>query len=150
MKYNSSQLLNIQKFGPSPSIQNSMYRIAICIPTYKRPLMLKKLILSIIDSNINQSVVNDINIIVVDNDVDKSAEKIIEDMKERCYNFSGLHYISYSKKGLVNVRNKLFNAALEYNPDFIVGIDDDLAFRRQRTDDAYALFQCDGGAVERT
>src|ERR1035437_8313843 len=97
-----------------------MYNIAICIPTYKRPLMLKKLILSIITCNINKSLIKNVTIIVVDNDIDKTAEKIVNELKERFYETSNLHYFNYDKKGLSNVRNKLFNKALEYNPDYIV------------------------------
>ena len=44
-----------------------MNKITICIPTYKRPLMLKKLILSIIACNIDQSIMEEVSIIVVDN-----------------------------------------------------------------------------------
>src|ERR1035437_1175124 len=102
-----------------------MYNIAICIPTYKRPLMLKKLILSIITCNINKSLIKNVNIIVVDNDIDKTAEKIVNELKKRFDDISKLHYFNYDKKGLANVRNELFNKALEYNPDYIVCVDDD-------------------------
>lgn len=102
-----------------------MYNIVIGIPTYKRSLMLKKLILSIIDCNINKSLIKDINIIVVDNDIDKSAEKIVKELIDRFYGIHKLNYYNYPVKGLSNVRNELFNKALEFNPDYIVGIDDD-------------------------
>ncbi|HEY5587814.1 MAG TPA: glycosyltransferase [Candidatus Paceibacterota bacterium] len=102
-----------------------MYNIVIGIPTYKRPLMLKKLILSITDCNINKSLIKDINIIVVDNDIDKTAEKIVKELIDRFYGIHKLNYYNYPVKGLSNVRNELFNKALEFNPDYIVCIDDD-------------------------
>lgn len=102
-----------------------MYNIVIGIPTYKRPLMLKELIFSIIDCNINKSLIKDVNIIVVDNDIDKTAEKIVNELKEKYYGIYKLNYFNYPVKGLANVRNQLFKRALTYNPDFIIGIDDD-------------------------
>jgi len=102
-----------------------MYNIAICIPTYKRPLQLKKLILSIFDCNVNNLLINSITIIVVDNDKDRTAEEIIKEFKEGTFDASKLHYFNYDRKGLANVRNELFRRAFIYNPDFIIGIDDD-------------------------
>ena len=122
------KLLKINKDGyvqDNRYIQTIMYNVAICIPTYKRPLMLQKLLLSILDCNIDKSIIKDINIIVVDNDIDKTAETVVTELKEKFYENSKLHYFNYSKKGLSNVRNELFKRALEYHPDFIVGIDDD-------------------------
>ena len=87
--------------------------------------MLKKLLLSISKCNVNTSLIKDINIIVVDNDFDKTAETIVNDLQERFCEVSKLHYINYNKKGLSNVRNELFKKAIAYNADFIVGVDDD-------------------------
>lgn len=125
MKSNFVQFQSDQISDALPSIQTGMYSLVICIPTYKRPLMLKKLIVSIISSNINMAIIKDVNIIVMDNDIDKTAEKIVQGLQKKSYGISKLHYFNYDRKGLANVRNKLFKTALEYNPDFIVGIDDD-------------------------
>lgn len=100
-----------------------MYNVAVCIPTYNRPLMLEKLILSVI--NLDRSLVKEFNIIVVDNDVHKTAEKVVNELQEKFYDIAKLHYHNYNKKGLANVRNELFKKALEYQPDFIASIDDD-------------------------
>jgi glycosyltransferase involved in cell wall biosynthesis len=102
-----------------------MYNIVIGIPTYKRPLMLKKLILSITECNINKSLIKDLSIIVIDNDIDKTAEKIVRELTDRFYGIHKLNYYNYPVKGLSNVRNKLFSKALELNPDYFVCIDDD-------------------------
>src|SRR5665647_3191 len=102
-----------------------MYNLTICIPTYKRPVMLKKLVQSIIVCNLNKTLIKDVNIIVVDNDVDKTAELVINELKERFYNSYKIDYFNHPAKGISNVRNELIKKALLLNPDFIVFIDDD-------------------------
>lgn len=102
-----------------------MYNISICIPTYKRLLMLEKLIISITNSNVDNSLIKDINIIIVDNDVEKSAERKVAELKTHQKGFYKLQYHTYPIKGLSNVRNELIRKALLLNPDFIVFVDDD-------------------------
>jgi succinoglycan biosynthesis protein ExoM len=102
-----------------------MHNLVIGIPTYKRPLMLEKLILSIYESNINKSLIGDINIIIMDNDSDRSAEKTVIKLSGRNSNSCKLFYFNYPVKGLSSVRNELFARAIDFNPDYIVGIDDD-------------------------
>ena len=102
-----------------------MNKLAIGIPTYQRPLMLKKLLLCIRECNIDTSLIESINIIVIDNDNEKTAERTTTELKDRFYDCFTLDYISYPIKGLSNVRNELFKRASEYNPDYIVCIDDD-------------------------
>jgi hypothetical protein len=87
--------------------------------------MLEKLIFSITKSNLDRSLVKDINIIIVDNDVEKSAEKKVEELKMCQRGVYKLHYHSYPVKGLSNVRNELIKKALLLKPDFIVFVDDD-------------------------
>jgi glycosyltransferase involved in cell wall biosynthesis len=102
-----------------------MNNIAICIPTYKRQAMLKQLIVSIGQCDIDKSIINNINIVVVDNDADKTAEIVIRDLKAENNEVYGLHYYNYAVKGLANVRNELIVRALQFDPDFLVFIDDD-------------------------
>jgi succinoglycan biosynthesis protein ExoM len=102
-----------------------MNNIVIGIPTYKRPAMLENLILSIIKCNINKTLIKDVNIIVIDNDIDKTAEIIVKGLTDIVNNTCKLDYYNCPVKGLANVRNELFKKALEYNPDYIVSIDDD-------------------------
>lgn len=102
-----------------------MFDIVIAIPTYKRPLMLKKLILSINECNIDKSLIKNINIIVVDNDIDKTAKRIIEKLADKSYSSFKVSYYNYPVKGLSNVRNEIFDRALELDPDYIICIDDD-------------------------
>lgn len=102
-----------------------MYKIVIGIPTYQRPLMLEKLLFSINGCNINKSLIKDVNIIVIDNDIDKSAEKIVNKLTDQFNDPFKLNYYNYPVKGLSNVRNELFSMAFRYKPDYIVCIDDD-------------------------
>jgi glycosyltransferase involved in cell wall biosynthesis len=102
-----------------------MNKISICIPTYKRPEMLKQLITSIYACYIDLSFISGINIVVVDNDAEKTAQTQVENLKKSSPTLFKLHYHSYSVKGLANVRNELIKKALEFVPDFIVFIDDD-------------------------
>jgi glycosyltransferase involved in cell wall biosynthesis len=102
-----------------------MNNIIICIPTYKRPEMLKKLIQSIANCNLNRTLIKNINIIVVDNDVDKTAELVIKELSNIFNHTFKIYYSSFSAKGISNVRNELIKKASFFNPDFIVFIDDD-------------------------
>ena len=102
-----------------------MREVAICIPTYKRPEMLAKTITSIIGGDITGLDVNRINILVVDNDVDKTAKDTVNELQRLVKENYQLYYHSFSKKGLANVRNELIKRALKHSPEFIVFIDDD-------------------------
>jgi succinoglycan biosynthesis protein ExoM len=102
-----------------------MYNLIVCIPTYQRPLMLKDLILSIFENKIDKLLINDVSIIIVDNDKDKTAESIVNEIKEGFDRTYKLHYFNHPVKGLSNVRNELLNKALLQKPDFIIFIDDD-------------------------
>ncbi len=57
-----------------------MYEIAICIPTYKRLAMLEKLIQSIAQNRIDTGLIKNVNILIVDNDLEKTAEKVIQNL----------------------------------------------------------------------
>lgn len=102
-----------------------MNNITICIATYKRPEMLTNLIQTIIKCNLDRTLIKDVNIIVVDNDIDKTGEFAIEEQKRLFYNLIRIDYYNYPVKGITNVRNVLIKKASLLNPDFIVFIDDD-------------------------
>ena len=102
-----------------------MYKIAVCIPTYKRPDILQQLLDSIAKNNFDRSLITSVDIIVVDNDVDKTAEVLINNLKSEAYSLYQLHYYNYTVKGLSYVRNELIRRGLALNPDFLIFIDDD-------------------------
>ena len=102
-----------------------MYNIAICIPTYKRPPMLKQLVKSIDKSNFDKSLISNVNIIIVDNDIDKTAEQTVIELKKEFHDFIKIEYHNYPIKGLSYVRNELLKKSLALCSDLIVFIDDD-------------------------
>jgi succinoglycan biosynthesis protein ExoM len=103
-----------------------MNKIAICIPTYRRPLLLKKLVLSISKCNIDASLIKNFSIIIVDNDEGATALPVIQELKAELHSFvNTITYVNYPLKGLSNVRNELIRNALLLKPDYIAFIDDD-------------------------
>ncbi len=99
------------------SIPN-LIRIDVCIATYKRPHLLEKLLQSITE----QSIINSIylRIIIIDNDPEQSADNIVKsffDKKDFVY-----IYDVQPEKNISLTRNK----ALDYtNAEYIAFIDDD-------------------------
>ena len=89
-----------------------MHKIAVCIPTYKRPDILRKLLDSIAKNNFDKSLIKIIDIIVVDNDADKTAEAVINTLKSDANKPYQLHYYNYTVKGLSHVRNELIKKGL--------------------------------------
>ncbi len=102
-----------------------MYNITICIPTYKRPSMLKKLVLSVIGCAIDKSLIKGVSIIIIDNDIDKTAEMVANELKEQYSGIYKILYFCHPDKGISNVRNELIKRALLLKPDFLIFIDDD-------------------------
>lgn len=102
-----------------------MYDLAVCIPTYKRPDMLKKTILSIIRGNLTGSNIRQVDIIVVDNDAARTAEAAVGELMGGVPETYHLHYAAFPPKGLANVRNELLEQALQLQPTHVVFIDDD-------------------------
>jgi glycosyltransferase involved in cell wall biosynthesis len=76
--------------------------ISICIPTYKRPEMLKKLIGSILECYIKLDVIKKINIIIVDNDPSKSAETVAKNYISQT-NFPFVFYYDMLKNSFVKI-----------------------------------------------
>lgn len=102
-----------------------MNHLVIGIPTYKRPLLLGKLINSIYECNIDNNFISTIDILIVDNDMAKTAEATTSKYKINCTKNFELHYHNYPEKGLSNVRNAIIEKAIGFEPDFIVFVDDD-------------------------
>ena len=102
-----------------------MQNIAVCIPTYKRPQLLSTTLKSIVDNDISGSSIRKVDIIVVDNDGERSAESTVKAFQVAVQKYFQVEYFSFAKKGLANVRNALLERAISLNPAFIVFIDDD-------------------------
>lgn len=87
--------------------------------------MLKQLLFSIFDNKMDMSLINEMDIIIVDNDIEKSAETVVTGINEDAGRAKKILYYNYPVKGLSNVRNELLNRAFHLDPDFIIFIDDD-------------------------
>lgn len=102
-----------------------MNNIAVCIPTYKRQSLLQQLVTTIFKCKIDTSLISLVNIIVVDNDENKSAEQIISNLNDNILPAFNLTYFSYPIKGIANIRNELIRRAFSTNSEYIILIDDD-------------------------
>jgi succinoglycan biosynthesis protein ExoM len=102
-----------------------MNNICICVPTYKRTDLLEKLLTSIVSMDIDKDLINSVSVIIVDNDIEKSAEEVTKIFKHSASEVLSIFYFNYPKKGLANVRNELMRRALELKPDYIACVDDD-------------------------
>jgi succinoglycan biosynthesis protein ExoM len=91
---------------------------SVCIATYKRPQLLRKLIESLINQNIRNKIL--LQVIVVDNDKNLSAQSILKSFTNT--NKIAFEYYSQPIKNISLTRNK---AVLEANGDLILFIDDD-------------------------
>lgn len=102
-------------------------QIAICIATYKRPGLLRKLITSIFGQSVPTPFPFMASVIVCDNDESLSAQDVCDECSqmERPWWMNGFRYLGCREKGLVNVRNFLVEAALEEDADFVLFVDDD-------------------------
>jgi|GEM_PF-3105272 len=88
--------------------------------------MLQKLIRSLYASQISEKLITSIDLVVVDNDIEKSALKMASELKSECPSRFTLNYYSYTEKGLSNVRNEILRIAHELSPEYIAFIDDDI------------------------
>jgi len=93
-------------------------RIDICIATYKRPALLKQLLISLFEQQIDDSL--SFQIIVVDNDKDGSAKHVIDKLIENAP--VNIIYDIEPQQNISLVRNK----AVSYvTGDYLIFIDDD-------------------------
>jgi succinoglycan biosynthesis protein ExoM len=93
--------------------------IAICIPTYKRPDLLHRLLDGLSVLRFDKCEAPEIVVVVVDNDASRSAEEI-------CHNAQlpwTLKYVAESRRGIAQTRNRAIREAGSL--DFIAFIDDD-------------------------
>ena len=95
--------------------------ILICICTYNRNLQLEKCINSFkktyIPSNFN------IKFLVVDNSINSNALNIVKDLRKKTQ--FNITYISETKRGIVNARNRVLFESKKIRSDYIAFFDDD-------------------------
>lgn len=93
--------------------------VMICCCTYKRPEKLERLLDNLANINYPRNIKTEI--LVVDNDEGKSAEKVVSKFSEKL----SIHYVSEIHKGLSNARNKALMESMNYGASHIAFIDDD-------------------------
>lgn len=119
-------------------------RVAICIATYKRPDMLEYLLESISKLEFKKVIAPNINIVIVDNDAEGSAKKVVENAM-RYINFPIVYTIE-PKKGLAYARNKTIELAGDV--DLVAIVDDDEIVSKNWLDDLlYVQQQYDADVV---
>jgi succinoglycan biosynthesis protein ExoM len=94
-------------------------RIAICIPTYRRPESLELLLAEVLHQVGKFSPAVSFGVLVVDNDLNRSASEVTQKFGP------SVSYLFESKKGVASVRNALVSAAIAYGADCLVFVDDD-------------------------
>jgi succinoglycan biosynthesis protein ExoM len=92
---------------------------SICIPTYKRPLLLKKLLISLFEQDLQEGI--SLEIIVVDNDAKESARSTCAEIKntEKVV----LYYLTQPEKNISLTRNMAVKKA---SGEYILFADDDV------------------------
>jgi GT2 family glycosyltransferase len=102
-----------------------MNRVSICIATYKRPEMLNSLLISILETSKDPSLIKSISIFVVDNDNEGSSKHVVEHFSSSNKTDFEIYYEIEPQKGISNVRNRLVTNSLKHGGDFMIFIDDD-------------------------
>jgi len=91
---------------------------SVCIATFKRPVLLKKLLNSLVDQILPEDV--EIEILIVDNDAEKSAKSIYEQFLDTSQ--FQIHYYTQPIKNISLTRNMAVEKA---TGEYILFIDDD-------------------------
>ncbi len=98
--------------------KNDTVLCSVCIATYRRPPLLERLLRSLENQILPEGV--EMEIIVVDNDADKSAEPVVS--KFQHMSWSGLSYFNQPLKNISLTRNMAVEKA---SGEYILFIDDD-------------------------
>ena len=119
MQVNFKQLPNNKD---SANQSTNLAKVSICVATYKRPNLLRDLLVSLNSLTFIQSPTPVIEVIVVDNDSASSAEATVEQIKS---SFQWpLKYFVESNQGVTYARNRCVQEASK-DSDFIAMLDDD-------------------------
>jgi glycosyltransferase involved in cell wall biosynthesis len=94
-------------------------RVGICVTTFRRPALLRQLLLGLARLTFDRMPTPDILIVVVDNDISRSAADICDSASLPWRS----KYVVETRRGIAQARNRAIQEA--ENPDFIVFIDDD-------------------------
>lgn len=99
--------------------KSSIKKIIIACCTYKRPQKLERLLKSLTELTYPRNII--VEILIVDNDKEKSAENIFKKYTDKLQ----IRYVVEENKGLSNVRNKALTTAIKFGASHLAFIDDD-------------------------
>jgi succinoglycan biosynthesis protein ExoM len=99
--------------------KSEITHIIIAVCTYKRKQELERCLISLCDMNYPENIKTEI--LVIDNDIEKSANEIYKNFKNRL----NIHYTTETAQGLSNVRNKALKEAIGLGGTHLAFIDDD-------------------------
>jgi succinoglycan biosynthesis protein ExoM len=102
-------------------VPESYQRIAVCVCTYKRPVMLQRCLSSLAAQHPVDGMTAEV--VVVDNEEDGSNAVRVGDLAGRFP--MPLHYVHQPKRGISAARNAAIETALYLGVDWIAFIDDD-------------------------
>lgn len=109
----------VNSSGITEKISQAKSKVSVCIPTFKRTILLKKLLESINGQLLPAGI--DIEIIVVDNDSERTSEAAVKEFSSQNCQYQ-CKYFSQPEKNISLTRNL---AVKESSGDFILFIDDD-------------------------
>lgn len=102
--------------------EKNIIRIAVCVCTYQRPIMLKRCLRSLMEQAIDENILP--SIIIVDNELESNNMDTVARFADECWRFP-VHYVHQPKRGIAAARNAAVEAALSIGTDWVAFIDDD-------------------------
>ena len=109
--------------APASAVGTSAPRIAICVATYQRPVLLRALLESLEGQVFPKNPELDVFLVVVDNDAQEGARKVVEEVGETFP--LRIVYDVEPRRGIPHARNCAVRRALAEGADFVAFIDDD-------------------------
>lgn len=100
-------------------LKTEITHIIIAVCTYKRKQELERCLFSLCDMNYPKNIQTEI--LIVDNDIEKSANKVFEKFKNQL----DICYVVEERQGLSNVRNRALKEAINMGGSHLAFIDDD-------------------------
>jgi succinoglycan biosynthesis protein ExoM len=98
-----------------------MHKVAICVCTFRRPIMLRACLDSLARQRVDPDL--DVSIVVVDNEEHPAACARVGGFAEDCP--FPVHYIHEPRRGIAAARNAALNEAMRIGANWIAMLDDD-------------------------
>lgn len=112
--------ISLDRSQPRVAPQSAFPHISVCICTYRRPLLLRRLLQDLMNQQTDG--LFDLSVVIADNDATRSAEPLIAEMRSK-FPFE-IAYCVEPRQNIALARNKVVQNA---KGDFLAFIDDDEA-----------------------